>query len=66
MKKKDENGVGDFEDAFSSVPHTRGLRCDHHLIDNRSILGGRQDKPRKHCTTEKRDFFQMCQTIRLN
>ena len=26
MKKKDENGVGDFEDAFSSVPHASSLR----------------------------------------
>jgi len=26
MKRKDEIGVGDFEDAFSSVPHASGLR----------------------------------------
>ena len=26
MTKKDDSGVGDFEDAFSSVPHASGLR----------------------------------------
>jgi hypothetical protein len=26
MTKKDESGVGDFEDAFSRVPHASGLR----------------------------------------
>jgi len=26
MKKKNEHGVGDFEDALSSVPHASGLR----------------------------------------
>ena len=26
MTKKDEFGIGDFEDAFSSVPHASGLR----------------------------------------
>jgi hypothetical protein len=25
MTKKDESGIGDFEDAFSRVPHTSGL-----------------------------------------
>ena len=26
MTKKDESGIGDFEGAFSSVPHASGLR----------------------------------------
>ena len=41
MHRKDEHGVGDFEDAFSPVPHASGFRlilalatqhnmhCDH-------------------------------------
>jgi hypothetical protein len=26
MTKKDESGIGDFEDAFRSIPHASGLR----------------------------------------
>ena len=38
MRRKDDTGVGDFEDAFSPVPHASGFRTilslatQHHML----------------------------------